>query len=128
VASLVQVASCFGVLEYQKFQITNIKQITMTKFEIPKLFFVLVIEYWNVRFVCNFSFGVPTRWVGPRFGAWSLGFHRIDLSISPANSHIKEKPFLVSIPSADDGDGKTGKGELACYICFQTMVYKEAKN
>jgi hypothetical protein len=47
--------------------------------------------------------------VGPRFGAWSLGFHRIDLSISPANSHIKEKPFLVSIPSADDGDGKTGK-------------------
>ena len=58
VASLVQVASCFGVLAYQKFQITNIKQITMAKFEIPKLFFVLVIEYWNLRFVCNLVLGV----------------------------------------------------------------------
>jgi hypothetical protein len=35
---------------------------------------VLVIEYWNLRFVCNFSFGVPTLWAGPRFGAWNLIF------------------------------------------------------
>jgi hypothetical protein len=33
--------------------------------------------------------------------------------------------FLVS---AEVGDGKIGKGEIACYICVQTMVYKEAKN
>jgi hypothetical protein len=127
-ALLVKIASCFGVLEYQKFQITNYKQITITKFEIPNLLCVLVIEYWNLRFVCNFSFGVPTRWVGPQFGAWSLGFHRIDLSIPPANSRIKEKPFLAPIASADVGDGKAGKGEIACYICFQTMVYKVTNN
>jgi len=35
---------------------------------------VWVIDYWNLRFICNFSFGVPTLWVGPQFGAWDLGF------------------------------------------------------
>ena len=30
----------------------------MTKFEIPNLFFVLVIEYWNLRSVCNLVLGV----------------------------------------------------------------------
>jgi hypothetical protein len=44
----------------------------MTK--IPNSKPVLVIEYWNLRFVCNFSFGVPTLWAGPQFGACNLIF------------------------------------------------------
>jgi hypothetical protein len=35
---------------------------------------------------------------------------------------------LAPIPSPDVGDGQIGKGEIAHYICFQAMVYKEAKN
>jgi hypothetical protein len=30
-----------------------------------------------LRFICNFSFGVPTLWAGAQFGAWSLGFHKL---------------------------------------------------
>jgi hypothetical protein len=41
---------------------------------------VLVIEYWNLRFLCYFSFGVPTLWAGAQFGAWSLGFCRLHYS------------------------------------------------
>ncbi|MGD8255488.1 MAG: hypothetical protein PVF48_13920, partial [Syntrophobacterales bacterium] len=44
-------------------------------------------QYWNLRFVCNFSFGVPTPWVGPQFGAWILGFYRLH--------YASEKPSLV---------------------------------
>jgi hypothetical protein len=49
----VKIASCFGVLKFwrirnYKLQITNIKQITMTKIRNPKP--VLVIEYWNLIF------------------------------------------------------------------------------
>jgi len=51
-----KMTSGFGVIEYQKFQITNIKQITMTKIQNFKP--VLVIEYWNLRFVCNLVLGV----------------------------------------------------------------------
>ena len=36
---------------------------------------VLVIEDWNLRFVWDFSFGVPTLWAGPQFGAWNLIFY-----------------------------------------------------
>ena len=43
--------------------------------------YVWVIEYWNLRFICNFSFGVPTLWAGPRFGAWDLGFGIFDSSV-----------------------------------------------
>jgi hypothetical protein len=39
-----------------KSQISNIKQITMTKIRNSKP--VLVIEYWNLRFVCNLVLGV----------------------------------------------------------------------
>jgi len=39
-----------------KSQISNNKQITMTKIQNSKL--VLVIEYWNLRFVCNLVLGV----------------------------------------------------------------------
>jgi hypothetical protein len=52
-----------------------------------------------LRFVCNFSFGVPTLWAGPRFGAWNLGFHRF---IIPADSLEKERlpePPLGSVRS-----------------------------
>ena len=52
-----------------------------------------------------------------RPGAWNLIFCNAPLLQQTA-------AFLVS---ADVGDGKIGKGEIACYICFQTMVYKEAK-
>ena len=52
----------------------------------------------------------------------------LEFLVSSANSRIKEKPFLAPMPRADVGDGKIGKGEIARYICFQTMVYKEAKN
>jgi phospholipid transport system substrate-binding protein len=50
-----------GVLEYwrnrnSKSQISNIKQITMTKIQNFKP--VLVIWYWNLRFVCNLVLGV----------------------------------------------------------------------
>jgi hypothetical protein len=45
-----------GVLAEYKSQITNIKQITMTK--IPNSKPVLVIEYWNLRFVCNLVLGI----------------------------------------------------------------------
>jgi hypothetical protein len=49
------------VLEYwrnrnSKSQITNIKQNTMTK--IPNSKPVLVIEYWNLGFVCNLVLGI----------------------------------------------------------------------
>ena len=53
----------------------------MTKIQNSK--HVLVIEYWNLKFVCDFSFGVPTLRAGPQFGAWSLGFHKFDLLKSP---------------------------------------------
>jgi hypothetical protein len=54
-------ASCFGVLKYCrnrnfKSQISNIKQITMIKIQNSKP--VLVIEYWNLRFVCNLVLGI----------------------------------------------------------------------
>ena len=39
-----------------KYQITNIKQITITKIRNSKP--VLVIDYWNLRFVCNLVLGV----------------------------------------------------------------------
>ena len=39
-----------------KSQISNIKQITMTKIQNSKP--VLVIEYWNLRFVCNLVLGI----------------------------------------------------------------------
>jgi hypothetical protein len=39
-----------------KFQISNNKQITMTKIQNPKR--VLVIEYWNLRFICNLVLGI----------------------------------------------------------------------
>jgi hypothetical protein len=42
--------------ENSKSQIPNIKQITMTKIQNSKP--VLVIEYWNLRFVCNLVLGV----------------------------------------------------------------------
>jgi len=50
-----------GVLEHwknrnSKSQITNIKQITMTKIQNSKP--VLVIEYWNLRFVWNLVLGI----------------------------------------------------------------------
>jgi capsule polysaccharide modification protein KpsS len=56
-----KVAILRGVLEYWrnknfKSQISNIKQITMTK--IPNSKPVLFIEYWNLRFVCNLVLGI----------------------------------------------------------------------
>jgi hypothetical protein len=50
-----------GVVQYwrhinSKSQISNIKQITMTKIRNSKP--VLVIEYWNLRFVCNLVLGI----------------------------------------------------------------------
>ncbi len=42
-------------LDYYKFQITNIKQITMTKIQNFKH---LVIEHWNLRFICNLVLGI----------------------------------------------------------------------
>jgi hypothetical protein len=39
-----------------KSQISNIKQITIT--EIPNSKPVLVIEYWDLRFVCNLVLGI----------------------------------------------------------------------
>ncbi len=83
----VKIASCFGVLKYcrnrnSKSQITNIKwfdklttlsqvegQITMTKIRNSKPVFVLVIEYWNLRFVCNLVLGVWDFTDG-RFTSW----------------------------------------------------------
>jgi hypothetical protein len=67
----VKIARCFGVLEEKKFQITNIKQITMTKIVRAALGLptlregpqfqnskpVLVIEYCNLKFVCNLVLG-----------------------------------------------------------------------
>jgi hypothetical protein len=46
----------------------------------------------------------------------------------PVSSRLTHFHFLTPIASPDVGDGKIGKGEIACYICLQTMVYKEAKN
>ena len=45
-----------GVDENSKLQITNNKQITMTKIQNFKS--VLVIEYWNLRFNCNLVLGI----------------------------------------------------------------------
>jgi len=45
-----------GVTKNSKSQISNIKQITMTKIQNSKS--VLVFEYWNLRFVCNLVLGV----------------------------------------------------------------------
>ncbi len=39
-----------------KLQISNIKQITMTKIQNSKP--VLVIEYWNLGFHCNLVLGI----------------------------------------------------------------------
>jgi hypothetical protein len=56
---------------------------------------VLVIEYWNLKFVCNFSFGVPTLWAGPQFGVWNLGFHNFHHS----NGDLLEQGYLsAAIP------------------------------
>jgi hypothetical protein len=63
-----------------------------------------------------------------RVGCPKDQFDILQCSIPPANSPIKEKPFLEPIPCVDEGEGKIRKGEIASYICFQTMVYKEAKN
>jgi hypothetical protein len=43
------------VTKNSKSQITNIKQITMTKIQNSKP--VLVIRYWNLRFICNLVLG-----------------------------------------------------------------------
>jgi len=50
-----------GVLKHwrkrnSKIQISNIKQITMTKIQNSKP--VLVIEYWNLGFHCNLVLGI----------------------------------------------------------------------
>ena len=71
-------SSGLGVLKYRrnrnsKSQITNIKQITMTKIRNSKP--VLVIEYWNLRFVCNLV-----------LGNWDF----LD-SVTPADSRTKGK-------------------------------------
>jgi len=39
-----------------KSQISNKSQ--LPKFQVPNLFFVLVIEYWNLIFVCNLVLGI----------------------------------------------------------------------
>jgi hypothetical protein len=75
IALLVETPSRFGAWRNRnsKSQITNIKQITMTKivraslglptlragpqFQNSKPLF-LVIEYWNLRFVCNLVLGI----------------------------------------------------------------------
>jgi hypothetical protein len=44
-----------AVTKNSKSQISNNKQITMTKIQNSKP--VLVIEYWNLRFVCNLVLG-----------------------------------------------------------------------
>ena len=54
-ALALKMARDFGVLKYwrkknHKYQITNIKQITMTKIQNPN---VLVIESWDLRFIWN---------------------------------------------------------------------------
>jgi hypothetical protein len=50
---------------------------------------------------------------------------------------ICEKPLLTKQRSpyqkyfensTEKGDGKIGQGEIARFICFQTMVYKETQN
>jgi hypothetical protein len=50
-----------GLTENFKSQISNNKQITMTK--IPNSNPVLVIEYWNLRLICNLVLGI-----------WDLGY------------------------------------------------------
>jgi len=54
----VKIAIFIGALEDKnsKSQISNIKQITITK--IPNSKPVLVIQYWNLRFVCNLVLGI----------------------------------------------------------------------
>jgi hypothetical protein len=61
-ALAVKITSAFGVLDYQKFEITNHKCQTNHNDQSacggPNLFSVLVIEYWNLKFVCNLVLGV----------------------------------------------------------------------
>jgi hypothetical protein len=45
-----------GVTKNSKSQISNNKQITMTEIQNSKP--VLVIQYWNLKFVCNLVLGV----------------------------------------------------------------------